>query len=532
MKKFFSLLKATTKGDLNIFKVKTTNKKSGFLILLLLSFCLMVSSYYYAEIIATPLKEVNLTFVMLTIFSLFIVAFTIMEGIYKAQGIIFDAKDNNLLFSMPIKRSDILFIRIIKVLLFDYIFIILFFVPCIIKYAILETPDISFYFVSLLFMLLLPLIPMVIASIIGYFIKLLSTKFKKKKSVQTMLSLIIFFALYYFLFNMEGFVSNLAQKATSINNFISKLYIPVGLYVDLINDFNIVKLLEMIFISIIPFILFVKVFSIKYEKVVNSSKEYSSNKKNKTINVKKRCILRSLLKKEIKTYFGIPVYIINTIIGPLLAIVGPIIMAIKNDDIIDALVKDGEITLAQINQYVPFIFIGFIIILLSLSTITASSISLEGKKINIIKSMPINTKSIFSAKILLSDIIMVPAFLIGALIFILKMKIFNYQLLFILILSILLPHLNALVGIFANLLFPKLDFNSEIEVVKQGIPVLISIFAGLLFGGLSFIFFGFLYPLVGDFYVMIIYILLIILLIILLKRIINTFGVRKFLELY
>jgi ABC-2 type transport system permease protein len=76
----------------------------------------------YAVMFAYELAPLNLTHVVLTMYILFTVVITLIEAIYKTQGILFDAKDNDLLFSMPIKRTIIFTSRLIKLLAFQYIF--------------------------------------------------------------------------------------------------------------------------------------------------------------------------------------------------------------------------------------------------------------------------------------------------------------------------------------------------------------------------------------------------------------------------
>ena len=61
----------------------------------------------YAVMFAYELAPLNLTHVVLTMYILFTVVITLIEGIYKTQGILFDAKDSDLLFSLPIKKSTI-----------------------------------------------------------------------------------------------------------------------------------------------------------------------------------------------------------------------------------------------------------------------------------------------------------------------------------------------------------------------------------------------------------------------------------------
>ena len=191
MKKLFSLLKAVLSQDMSMFKYKTGNnaskvKKTLFPIFLFLIVSLSIS--FYAYMIAEPLHKVNLTFVMLSMFLALVTILTFMSGIYKSQGILFEAKDNDLLFSLPIKRSSILFLRLFKLVLFQYIYNLMFLLPAFIVYIIFEHPGLKFYLISLLMTFLLPIIPTVISSIVGYLVKMISSKFKAKKVIQTIIT--------------------------------------------------------------------------------------------------------------------------------------------------------------------------------------------------------------------------------------------------------------------------------------------------------------------------------------------------------
>ena len=104
-----------------------------------------------------------------------------MEGIYKSQGILFEARDNDLLFSLPIKKSQILLVRIIKLLAFQFIYNLMFILPAFVIYIYFERPGINFYLISLLMSLLISIIPTIVSSILGYMVKLVSSKFKSKK---------------------------------------------------------------------------------------------------------------------------------------------------------------------------------------------------------------------------------------------------------------------------------------------------------------------------------------------------------------
>ena len=124
MNKYLSLMKAITTEDMDLFKVKTKqNSKKSTKIILFLSlstiFLFALGEYYYT--LAKTLKEVNLTYIMLCLSLLIPTVFTLIQGIYKSQGILFESTDNSLLLSLPINKKIIIFARLTKMYLFQQI---------------------------------------------------------------------------------------------------------------------------------------------------------------------------------------------------------------------------------------------------------------------------------------------------------------------------------------------------------------------------------------------------------------------------
>ena len=153
MNKYLSLMKAITTEDMDLFKVKTKqNSKKSTKIILFLSlstiFLFALGEYYYT--LAKALKEVNLTYIMLCLSLLIPTVFTLIQGIYKSQGILFESTDNSLLLSLPINKKIIIFARLTKMYLFQLIYNLLFILPAYIIYIYFETPNISFYLISII----------------------------------------------------------------------------------------------------------------------------------------------------------------------------------------------------------------------------------------------------------------------------------------------------------------------------------------------------------------------------------------------
>ena len=497
MKKLLSLLKATMSQDMSIFRIRRKNKSkiNKIILPIFLTLVVMFAIGSYAEMFAEVLAPNNLTYIVLTMFVMFTSLLTIIEGIYKSQGILFEAKDNDLLFSLPISKSKIFFTRVFKLISFQFLYNSLFMLPAIIVYAMYEKPNLSFYILSLIMLVLLPIIPTIVGCIIGYIIKGLSSKFKARNIVQVALTSLMLLLIFYFSFNMQGLIANIAQNANSINEVITRIYYPAGLYIKLIQDFNILDLVILFAINIIPAILFIYVASISYFKITSKLGEKTNNSKkvnlkkssNKTFKVKSQ--LSGLINKEMKRFFSSPVFIINAGFGIVLMVVATIAISINFDGMINGLTQGKEIgiSISEIRNMMPKIFYGFVVFVSCMTSITSSMISLEGKSFNITKSLPVSPEKILLAKVLTSNIISIPTILICDIIFFIVFKVAFIDIIFILLASIIVPTFTALIGILMNLKYPKMDATSDTEVVKQSMSSMLSVFIGMFTGILSIV---------------------------------------------
>ena len=488
--KTLSLLKAALSQDMNMFKYKTAKNSSKltkllFPVFLFIIVCFSIGVYTY--MIAEKLHPFNLTYIMLTIIFMTVTLLTFMSGIYKSQGILFEAKDNDLLFSLPIPKSKISFVRVFKLLAFQYIYNLMFILPAIVTYIYFEHPSISFYLISFLMTFLIPIIPTIISSAIGYLIKLFSSKSQFKKIVQTLLSAAIFMVIFFASDNMNNFLQEIVVYANSINEAITKIYYPLGLYINLITDFNVLDLIKILLVNLIPFIIFIMLGAKYYFKIISNSKETSTTRHKKSLSYKNQSPIKSLTIKEIKRYFSSPTYMFNSSFGLLLVLVLTIGICLRGPSIMNSLLQGYQLKTDTLS--LPILFYGLIFFGTAMTSISSSSISLEGKTINITKSLPIKETTILNSKILMCLVIEMPFILLSELIF----DIVNKPSLFYIIVSLILPlviiTLNANIGLLVNLKYPKLNASNDTEVVKQSMSSMISVFTGMMIGALSLMYF-------------------------------------------
>ena len=488
MKKLISLIKASMTEGMNLFKI-STKKKSTFTRILLpifLTFILMGLMYSYSEMFMKELVAVNMEFVLLTLFVIITSIMTLIEGIYKSGNLLFNCKDDNLLLSLPIRKSTVLFIRVFKFYVFELLYNSVFLLPALIVYAKYVNPSGTYYLVSIIGLLLFPIIPILISCLIGTLITFVASRFKGKNLIQTVITFIIFLGIFYFSYGSENIVANIAQKSSDINDFITRIYYPAGAYIELVTSFNIIKLIEFIFINLALFAITILLIGNVYFKINSNVKSIKTSKSNRNYRIKTLTPMRALIKKEFNRFINSPVFVTNAGFGLVLFIIGCVYITIKFDGITEMIMQSGQIVLlAQINNYFSVLFIGFICMTCFMTSITSSMISLEGKSFSILKSLPLKPFTIIQAKVLTAILIMIPCILVGDIIVFIKFGFDILSIILTLIASVLFPLIAETIGIIVNLKYPRMDAKNDTEVVKQSMSSALSIFIGMAMIGLT-----------------------------------------------
>ncbi|MBQ1496289.1 MAG: hypothetical protein IIZ40_02920 [Bacilli bacterium] len=488
MKKIFSLLKACMTSDMNLFKVKSKKKSkqsNNLLVAFLLMLVFMFSIFSNVNNLFQKVAEYHLQSLLLVLFSFMTSLMVIIEGVYKTGPLIFNCRDDQLLLSLPIDRKLVLFVRIFKFYVFELIFNSLFMIPIMGAYILwADNINSTFYLTSIIMLFIMPIIPIIISCIIGLITSFLSSKFKFKNLTQILLSMIFLLGILFFTMNLESIFEYFKNNSNSISDIIKKIYYPSAVYLDLINEFNLFELIKFILVNIFIYVIGILILNKYYFKINSGLKRVVNNKKVnvKDIKIKQNSKNNSLIKKELNIFFKTPVFIVNAGFSLVLFIIMSIMLCIKFDGFMNTLGSmEGFIFLKDLlENNVPLIILLLVIMTSFMTSITSSLISLEGKNITLLKSLPLKTKDILLSKIYACLVLTTPVLFIGDIIMFIRFKIGIIPSIFILLLSVLLPLASHLIGIIINLKYPKLDFENSAEVVKQSMSSFISVMLGML----------------------------------------------------
>lgn len=487
MKKLFSLVKACMTENMSLFKIhsKSKSESSKNITPIILALIFLVSIGSYASMMMEPLKKAGVEILLLSLFVVFTTVMTLVEGVYKSSSLLFDCKDDNLLFSLPIKKKTVLFIRLFKFYVFEFLYNSLFLLPAMVVYAWNVKVDGTYYFASLIALIFIPMIPIILSSIIGGFVAFFSAKFKNKNIAQIIMTAIVLLTVFYVSFQSENMMNSIAENGVMIHQKIIGLYYPAMAYTQMVTSFSMIDLIVFVLINILLVIISVFTFQNLYYYVnskVKGVKIGGKARSNKVYSFEVISPMKALMKKEWNRFINTPVLVVNSVFGLLLFLVGCIAVCINFDGIVTTIAETEEINLSveQIQSYIPAILFGLICFASLMSSITSSVISLEGKAFSILKSVPVHPFLVLISKIFAAVIIMLPFILIGDVMIFARFSFHLGEILMILIASLVLPIVSQTIGIIINLKYPKLDAENDSEVVKQSNSSMIAVFVGII----------------------------------------------------
>lgn len=323
-------------------------------------------------------------------------------GVQSAISLLFFSKDNEFLMALPVTGLDIFLSKFLTIYLLHLGLALLIQLPVVIVVGIAaKIANFGYYILGVLGSILTPFIPLFIIAIIAVPLGYVISYFKRNNIVGTIVVLLLFggfFAGYYYLiFAMQnigqGGAVDMAQMQ-KIMDIMSYIIYPNTYLVGSMLASGLTALKNFaIFFAIIAGLTIISV-SISALLYKNSSRRGFEHGDKKSVKHKQNQVeaqTTSLLKRDLKICFGDTTSAINYLLGLVLL---PIIMIMIS--LIYGMQSDTTGILDTIAASIGLIFgcgVNFFAIV---------AFSREGRQIDILKMLPIDSKKLVNQKILLA----------------------------------------------------------------------------------------------------------------------------------
>lgn len=402
---------------------------------------------------------------------------SLVSTIFMSNSQIFEAKDNDLLLSMPIKPGVILASRVLVIVLinFAYTFVISLCAQGVFVAKSLSdgTFRVSQIFVTLGAVVLIALFATALGCACGWLIGLVLSKTSAKNIVVTVMSFAFLFVYMYVFINLQGNMMALIERgeefARAIRDSLPPFYhFGVACYSASPRSLGILALW-----SLTPFAAVCALLRLSFMRIV-TSKRGERQRKYRAKPLKSSSAVSALRRKELARFFTTPMYMLNCGLGSVMMIMFAVALTVKGESLLNMLLG-----IPSMGEMLPGIIIAVMCFFALMNTTSSVVISLEGKSFPLLKSLPVGTRSVFLAKSSVNLIIGLPAIAVCAVLCRVAVTMNTLQTVMLFVLPCMAQVLSTVWGLAANLWFPRFDWVNETMLVKQSGSALISVFGGM-----------------------------------------------------
>lgn len=398
---------------------------------------------------------------------------------FKAGSVLFSMKSYDIMVSLPVTKSAILISRFVTMYVTNLLFALLVMLPGLAVHIYFATPELPFYLISIPVVLFAPLLPLTISSILGALIKGISSRMKQKNLAEVLLTMLLIVVVMVGGFSMGEQAETMDMEAvkellSSVTTEIGGIFPPALWYHNSLSG-NTLQFLLLLFLPAFIFIVFVWALSKKFQEICTGLNATYAKHDYKLENLKSEHVLVSLFKKEIKLYFSSSLYVTNTIIGYLLALLLAGFIGFSG---IEALAEQLGATayVPLMQQILPFL----LSLPLCMTSASACTISMEGKNFWQLQVLPVRAKDVYNAKLLWNLALAAPFYLVSVLLLVWGGKPDIMTALHYILIPLAFLLFTTVLGLACNLRLPVLNWDNEAQVVKQSAAVLVSMLVGVI----------------------------------------------------
>lgn len=407
---------------------------------------------------------------------------------FKTGNTIFQQKAFEQQIALPVSKTAIIVSRFLSMYVTNLVLTSMVMIAGSVVYGVLMHPAVSFYVYGVFSIVLLPLLPITLATIIGAVITAISARMKHKSLVETVLTLALAILIIggSMVFSgsgqteIEGMVQNLAE---TMEQQIGSMYPPALWVGNAMVSGNFWDFILFALVSLVTFGVFLVVLQ-KYFLGICTALATSSGKKSYHLTeLSTSSIRKALWKKELKRYFASTVYVTNTMIGyAMMVLLSAVILVagIENINVVAGAESMGQALDLEgmIRKLFPFV----LSFMPAMMPMTAASISMEGKQWWIMQSLPVRKKDIILGKVLANITVVAPFYLVAEVLTFLAFRPDLQEGVWLVLIPAVYILFSVVVGIVINLHFPVFDWENETRVIKQSTSTFLTMLTAAVIG--------------------------------------------------
>ena len=412
-----------------------------------------------------------LYFVLMGILAIFMGTF---GSVFNTYSTLYLSKDNEMLLAMPIPPSGILMTRMTLVYGMSLMYSGLVWVPAVIYAWIFGTVSTTAVVFEILLIFLVALFVTVVTCALGWVVALVASRVKNKSFIIVLISLVLFGGYYYVCFNMMNILQKLLLNAQALGETIrvwGNVFYQLGMAAT--GDGKAMAIFTGIalVLNVVCFLLLSKSF------LHIATRTQGERKRAGKLTVKSSGVSAALLGRELRRFASSPTYMLNCGLGivilPVLAI-----FALVKREILDEVISGLSGMLPWLGSALPMAVVLIVCLCAGLNTVSTPSVSLEGKHLWLLRSLPVSGRMVLGAKLRLHLLLNIPSAVFAAVVLGICLRLEVLQIALCTGFAAGFVWFTGAFGLMLGVLRPNFQWTSEAMPIKQSMNVMISILLG------------------------------------------------------
>ena len=426
-------------------------------------------------ILCGPLTAAGMDWLYFALMGLLAILLGTFGSVFNTYSCLYLSKDNDLMLSLPILPSVLMTSRLLTVYVLGLMYASVVILPAVMVYWVAVSLSPASVLGGMLLMLLISVFVLTLSCALGWVVAKISLKLKNKSFITVVVSLAFFAGYYFFYYKAQMLIQDLLANAADYGAAIKGSAYPLYLF----GRVGTGDAVAMLAVSAVVFLLFALVWlliSRSFLKIATSTGKTAKRIYKETA-VRPKSIFGALLAKEFGRFLSSPVYMLNCGLGVLLLPVCGGMLLWKGSAVISML---NEVFGGRVGC-TPLLLCAVVCLLASMNDMAAPSVSLEGRNLWLVQSLPVAPWQVLRAKLAVQLLLTgIPAlFCLACFAWIYPYSTQELLLTALVLLTYVLG--SALFSLFIGIKTANLTWTNEMTPIKQNVGVLLAMLSGFAY---------------------------------------------------
>lgn len=422
--------------------------------------------------LAAPLAASDLGWLYFAIMSLLGIFLGVFGSVFNTYSGLYLAKDNDLLLSLPIPPRAIIVSRLLTVYLMGLMYSAVVMLPAVVVWWISAGASVSNVIGGLLLVLLVSAFVLLLSCLLGWVVAKVSLRLKNRSFAVVLLSL-LFLGLYYFVyFKAQSIIQDLIANAMTYGESIRRSAYAVYLIGRVgEGDWLAIAVVTAVVavLTAITWALLSRTFlGIATATAATAKKAYREKP------LRRQSLNRALLSKELRRFGSNANYMLNCGFATVLLPIAAIALLLRGG-MLSAVMDE---VFGAIPGALPVLLCTAVCLLASMNDMATPSVSLEGKSLWLLQSLPVKPWAALRAKLSAQLWLTVPPALLCSVCSAAVIRASAMEWLALLLLPLFYCVAMAALGLTLGTLRANVHWTNEITPIKQSLAIMFVLFAG------------------------------------------------------